>query len=362
MPDARVMVIDDSPLVRQILGRELARRDGVTVVGTAGDGESALEQLARVDPDVLTLDIEMPRMDGLAFLERLRRLSPDRRRPVVVVSGHTRRGRQLAVRCLEAGAIDVLTKPEGKGDLPAFCDRLAEILRAAAGAERGGPAAPAARPDPAAAIARARPTSNTAGGPVPLLLIGASTGGTEAIARALAPATPASPPIAIVQHMPPDFTRTFAERLDQRCAISVREAADGDALAPGTALIAPGDRHLVIERSDGFRVRVTDDAHVRRHRPSVEVLYDSAGAALGGTDAQSAAAVLLTGMGDDGADALGRLQRLGVRTICQDEATSVVWGMPGVAVRKGFANEVLPIDRIAAEIGSMSAAALRRSA
>jgi len=339
----RVLVIDDSALVRKILTEILGQAPGIEVVGSAQDPFIARERIKELDPDVLTLDVEMPRMDGLTFLRNLMRLRP---MPVVMVSSLTEQGAEVTLQALELGAVDFVQKPSldlARG-LQDYAEELIAKVRTAAGVKRRPlagarpPATAGARPAaPSAPIRHYRTTDR-------ILAIGASTGGTEAIREVLERLPPDTPGVVIVQHIPPRFSTAFAERMNRQTDLVVKEAADGDRVMPGHAYVAPGDRHLTIAR-DGARYvcRLNDDPPVNRHRPSVDVLFRSVARAAG----TNACAAILTGMGADGAEGMKELRELGVYTVAQDEATSVVWGMPGEAVKRGAAQEVLPLDEIA---------------
>jgi two-component system chemotaxis response regulator CheB len=330
----RVLVVDDSALVREVLTTELARAEGIEVVGAAPDPYVARDLILERQPDVITLDLEMPRMDGLTFLRRIMRYRPT---PVIVLSSLTPEGGALALEALAAGAVEVLCKPGGAlsvGDLTAT---LAERVRDAA---RCRPVASVEGPRSPSGPALSRTTDQ-------VVAVGASTGGTVAIERLLAGLPPNGPGIVITQHMPPQFTRAFAKRLKDQSALDVREAETGDAIVSGVALVAPGDRHLLVRR-DGARyvAEVKDGPRVNRHKPSVDVMFRSVARVAGA----NAVGVLLTGMGADGAQGLLALREAGAPTIAQDEATCVVYGMPKAAVELGAAEKLLPIDRIAAEV------------
>ncbi len=334
----RVLIVDDSSVVRRVLSETLSQQPGIEVVGSAPDPFVARDKVVALRPDVLTLDIEMPRMDGLTFLRRLMKYQPT---PVVVLSSLTTRGRETALACLEAGAVEVLAKPGGSYSVGDLAERLGEILRGAAGMR---PRARAAGVERAPLVAGHEAMLETTD---KVVAIGASTGGTEALATILTALPRQSPGIVMTQHMPAGFTTSFAQRLDERCAIDVREAQDGDRVVPGLALLAPGDLHMRLAR-DGARyvVRVGSGPRVRRHRPSVEVLFESTARFAGA----NALGILLTGMGDDGAEGLLSMRKAGADTVAQDEASCVVFGMPRVAIERGAAAHVLPLERIARHV------------
>lgn len=345
----RVLIIDDSALIRKILSEILGAARDIEVVGVAQDPYVAREKIKALNPDVLTLDVEMPRMDGLTFLRNLMRLRP---MPVVMVSSLTARGAEVTLQALELGAVDVVHKPELDlvSGLQEYANELVDKIRAAAHAKVRAVSSPLQPPSATAANGSLQPERRSIqsfGTTDRVLAIGASTGGTEAIKEVLLGLPPDTPGVVIAQHIPPGFSAAFAERMNRQTGLVVKEAADGDRVIPGHVYIAPGDHHLYLVR-DGARYtcRVRQDEPVNRHRPSVDVLFRSVGQAAGA----NAAAALLTGMGADGARGLKELRDLGVHTIAQDEATSVVWGMPGEAVKRGGAVEVLPLQDIAAAL------------
>lgn len=352
----RVLVIDDSALVRSILCDVLNADPAIEVVGTAGDAHIAREKIKKLNPDVLTLDIEMPRMDGLTFLSNLMRLHP---MPVVMVSSLTERGADVTLDALAMGAVDFLSKPriDIAATLQDYGDELIAKIKTAARANvraldskrmptlrtRGeSPSVSGAAP----ATPRMRTTER-------IIAIGASTGGTEAIKEVLCHLAPDSPGVLITQHIPPAFSTSFARRMNDVSPLTVCEAQDGQQVLPGHVYIAPGDYHLSLAR-DGARYicKVAQDAPVNRHRPSVDVLFRSVAQGAG----PNAIGVLLTGMGRDGARGLKLMREAGAPTLVQDEHTSVVWGMPGEAVSIGAAAEVLPIEEIASRLMALVAA------
>ncbi|HVI55536.1 MAG TPA: chemotaxis response regulator protein-glutamate methylesterase [Luteibacter sp.] len=349
MQKVRVLIVDDSALVRKVLTTMLESDPGIEVVGTAADPLIARDKIKLLNPDVLTLDVEMPRMDGLTFLDNLMRLRP---MPVVMVSTLTERGADVTLRALELGAVDFFTKPPA--DLAnTFMDHAPEIcakVRLAAGAkprERASVSkldvAPRLSAD--AVLPRAQ-TAGTRGG-TRIIAIGASTGGTEAIRVVLEAMPPTAPPIVITQHIPAAFSGPFAARMDSCSAMRVMEARDGQPIQAGHAYIAPGSQHLLVMWDGAKHVcRLHDGPPVNRHKPAVDVLFRSMVASVGA----AAIGVLLTGMGDDGARGLGELKEIGAPTLVQDEASSVVWGMPGAAWKAGAADEMLPLDAIAARL------------
>jgi two-component system chemotaxis response regulator CheB len=344
MAKTRVLIIDDSALIRSLLTEIISKQIDLEVVGAAPDPLVAREMIRALNPDVLTLDVEMPRMDGLDFLEKLMRLRPT---PVVMVSTLTERGAEVTIRALELGAIDFVSKPKlgiasGMQQLGAeICDKIrvaakAKLHRHVAAARS---AAVETAPDDKAPPSRYSRTSTEK-----LVAIGSSTGGTEAIREILTRLPADFPGVLITQHMPPGFTRSFAARMNALSRISVSEAVDGERVLPGHAYIAPGDRHMRLAKSgSNYVVSVTDGEPVNRHRPSVEVLFQSVAAVAGG----NAMGVMLTGMGRDGAHAMLAMREAGSFNIAQDEASCVVFGMPREAIAAGAVHEVLPVTQIA---------------
>lgn len=350
----RVLVIDDSALVRQILCDVLRGDPAIEVVGSAGDAHIAREKIKKLNPDVLTLDVEMPKMDGLTFLANLMRLRP---MPVVMVSSLTERGADVTLDALAMGAVDYLPKPrvDIAATLQDYGDELIAKIKVAASANVH--ALHARR----SAISRTRRQADSPAGESPrpmrtterIIAIGASTGGTEAIKEVLCGMPPDSPGMLITQHIPPAFSASFARRMNEASALTVCEARDGQQVLAGHVYIAPGDYHLRLVR-DGARYvcKVDQGAPVNRHRPSVDVLFRSVAQNAG----QNAIGVLLTGMGRDGARGLKAMRQAGAPTLAQDEHTSVVWGMPGEAVSIGATEVVLPLDAIAARVVELAAA------
>jgi two-component system chemotaxis response regulator CheB len=337
----RVLIVDDSAVVRKLASEALASDPDIEVVGTAVDPYVARDRLRELNPDVLTLDLEMPRMDGLTFLRLLMERKP---MPVVVLSSLTQRGSDYAFEALRLGAVDFLGKPGGSYSFGDLGPQLIAKVKAAALARvrpaAAVPPASAARPAAASSTARARGLH-----PRSVILLGASTGGTEALRDVLTRLPDDLPGIAIVQHIPATFSKAFADRLNTLCALEVREAVDGDKLLPGTALIAPGNFHLLLQwAGDGYRVRVTGGPPVWHQRPAVDLLFKSA---VDCGAAPHAIAGILTGMGKDGAEGLLRLREKGAITFAQDEATSVVYGMPKAAWECGAAQNQFPLERIA---------------
>jgi len=333
----RVLIVDDSALVRRILSDCLSGEPDIEVVGAAADPYIARDMILELTPDVLTLDIEMPRMDGLTFLRKLMQHRP---MPVIVISSLAQSSCEAAMRALEEGAIEALGKPSGPYSVGDLKKSLAQRIRAAAKARVRLPSRNATSARPANALAGAlKPGS--------IIAIGASTGGTEAIRQVLEMLPENLPGTVITQHIPAGFSRAFSERLNQLCRMEVKEAADGDEVHPGRVLIAPGGLHMMLKRSSsGYRVTVRDGPRVCYQRPSVDVLFRSVAEEAG----SHAVAALLTGMGGDGASGLSQIRQAGGSTIAQNEETCVVFGMPREAIRLGAAAQVLPLQQVAPAI------------
>ena len=336
----RVLVVDDSALIRSVLREIIGGQPDMEVVGVAPDPIVAREMIRRLDPDVLTLDVEMPRMDGLDFLEKLMRLRP---MPVVMVSTLTERGSEITMRALELGAVDFVTKPKIsiQHGMQEYADTIADKIRAAARARvrRTPPTAAGSAAAPALLQSLGNPLASSE----KLIIIGASTGGTEAIKEFLVQMPPDCPGILIVQHMPEGFTRSFAQRLDGLCRISVAEATHGERVLPGHAYLAPGHSHLLLARSGANYVTALDQGPpVNRHRPSVDVLFRSAAQQAG----KNAVGVILTGMGRDGTAGMLEMRQAGAWNVAQDEASCVVFGMPREAIAAGATHETAPLKEL----------------
>lgn len=328
-----VLSVDDSALMRQLMTEIVNSHPDMEMVATAPDPLVARDLIKKFNPQVLTLDVEMPRMDGLDFLEKLMRLRP---MPVVMVSSLTGQGSEITLRALELGAVDFVTKPQLgiREGMLAYSELIAEKIRTAAKARLSQRST-----GPAPAILSHTPLLSSE----KLIAIGASTGGTEAIRHVLQPLPASSPALLITQHMPPGFTRSFAERLNKLCQITVKEAEDGERVLPGHAYIAPGDRHLELARSGAnYQVRLHDGPPVNRHRPSVDVLFRSVAQFAG----RNAVGVILTGMGNDGAAGMLEMHRAGAYTLAQNETSCVVFGMPREAIATGGVNEIVELERM----------------
>jgi len=351
----RVLIVDDSAAMRQLLTAILSSDPMIEVVGAAQDPYYARDKIKALQPDVITLDVEMPRMDGITFLEKLMHGHP---MPVVMVSSLTQAGCDVTLHALELGAVDFFPKPT-VDTLSGVSDGAAEIIAKVKAAAH----ARVHRRD-ASQITPTRPSvSQVAGGGVAsafrltnqIIALGASTGGTEALRAILTELPSATPGIVIVQHMPPGFTASFAERMDRCCAIRVKEAEDGDRVLPGHALLAPGNFHMALRRKGAeYTVRVYSGERVNLHRPSVDVLFDSVAVQAG----KNAVGAILTGMGNDGAAGLLHMRDAGARTIAQDEASCIVFGMPREAIECGAAEFVMPLSRIPAELIKLASGAV----
>ena len=361
----RVLIVDDSALVRKALTDGLSSDPEIEVVGTAIDPYVARDKILQLNPDILTLDIEMPRMDGLSFLKLIMQHRP---MPVIIISSLTAGGSSKALEALQAGAVDIMAKPSGSysasADTAALCAKVKAAFHAKVRVHSGNttfvtrPAAPPPSAAPQTAPAPHRTTAvhpatphRTQPGPQrnfshkQIILMGASTGGTEALKAVLTNLSANLPGICIVQHIPAHFSRAFAERLNSLCALEVREAKNGDQVQPGLALIAPGGFHIVLRRSGGFyMVELNEGPMVHHQRPAVDILFDSAARAGAGPNAL---ALLLTGMGSDGAAGMLTLKEAGATTVAQDEASCIVFGMPREAIRLGAAQKILPLDQMA---------------
>ncbi|HUW81807.1 MAG TPA: chemotaxis response regulator protein-glutamate methylesterase [Phycisphaerae bacterium] len=345
----RVLVVDDSVVVREIFVRELSRDPDIVVIATAPDPYIARDKIVQLRPDVVTLDIEMPRMDGVTFLRKLMAHYP---LPVVIVSSLTRRGSELAIEAMEAGAVDVMCKPGSAYSLGDMTVELVDKIKAAAKVKVTRSAAGRTQARSRHPATRLPMTKS----PNIILAVGASTGGTQVLQTLLTAMPENAPPTVIVQHMPEQFTRSFADRLNELCATQVKEAENGDRVVPGRVLIAPGNYHMLLRRSGAaYSVQIKSGPLVCRHRPSVDVLFKSVARCAG----PNAVGVIMTGMGSDGARGLLEMKQHGADTIAQDQASCVVFGMPGEAIRLGAADHILPAGRIAAKVLSLAEARIQ---
>ncbi len=345
----KVVIVDDSALIRRLLTEMLGADPDIEVVGTAPDPYVARDRIKALNPDVITLDIEMPRMDGITFLQNLMRLRP---MPVVMISTLTQKGAQSSLEALRLGAVECIGKPQGRdgADLQIYAEEIVRCVKAAAAANVEA----LTRLSRTDTVQRRERLREAAAREMPgrfalerVIAIGASTGGTEAIAEVVARMPASAPPVVVAQHIPEMFSRSFSERVDGLSAMNVQEARDGEVLDSGCVYIAPGNHHLRLRREgDGVVCVVSQDARVNRHRPSVEVLFESVARAVG----PRAVGVLLTGMGSDGALGMQMLREAGARTLAQDRESSVVWGMPGSAVELNVVDRVVPLDAMAEQI------------
>ena len=337
----RVLVVDDSAIVRKILSQELSRDPEIQIVDTAPDPYIARDKIIALKPDVLTLDIEMPRMDGLTFLRKLMKHYP---MPVIIVSSLTPEGSRMAIEALEIGAMEVMCKPGAAYTVGEMSNELARKIKAVSRNKTFKKTERLAGPSPEPErLSLAKTTQK-------VLAIGASTGGTEALKEILIRFPPNAPGTVVVQHMPEHFTRAFAERLNSICAVEVREGQTGDTVSNGKVLIAPGNKHMLLSRNGAvYTVIVKDGPRVHHQRPSVDVLFESVARYAGA----NAIGVILTGMGADGAKGLLEMRQAGAHTIAQDEKTCVVFGMPKEAIQLGGAERVAPLQNIPREIASL---------
>ena len=339
MHKIKVLIVDDSAIVRKILSEQLSKEPDIEIVGTAPDPYIARDKIVKSKPDVVLLDIEMPRMDGLTFLKKLMKYYP---LPVIIVSSLTPKGSRMALEALETGAIEVMCKPGGPYSVEEMKTDLVQKIRAAAKIKfiKGKTVKTISEPVKAPSTFTNIETTNK------IIAIGSSTGGTEALREILPQFPPSSPGILIAQHMPPGFTKAFANRLNEVAQIRVKEAENGDSVIPGLALLAPGNFHMLLRRSGArYFVEIKDGPRVHHQRPSVDVLFSSVAKAAG----PNAIGIILTGMGIDGAKGLLEMKQAGAKTIAQDEATCVVFGMPKSAIELGAADKVLPLQEIPAE-------------
>ncbi|MGF1584725.1 MAG: chemotaxis response regulator protein-glutamate methylesterase [Bacteroidales bacterium] len=351
----KVLIVDDSAVVRQTLSEIISAEPDLEVIGTASDPYVAAKKMLSEAPDVITLDVEMPRMDGLTFLKKIMSLHPI---PVVIISSLTAEGTETGLKALEYGAVEIITKP--RMDTKTFIEesriRLCDAIKAAAHVrlKRKNIPAPVISVQPkysADVILSKTTTHSMIKTTEKVIAVGASTGGTEALTIFLRSFPPDSPGIVIVQHMPEQFTRSFANRLNELCDISVKEAENNDTVIRGRALIAPGNKHLLLKRSGArYYVEVKDGPLVNRHRPSVDVLFRSTARYAG----RNAIGVIMTGMGSDGASGLLEMKEAGAVTIAQDEKSCVVFGMPNEAIKLGAVKSILPLDHIAGSVLKLS--------
>ena len=330
----KVLIVDDSAIVRKILTEQLSKEPGIEVVGTAPDPYIARNKIVALNPDVLTLDVEMPKMDGITFLQKLMAARP---MPVIILSSLTAKGSKTALSALEAGAVDVICKPGQSYTVKEACDELASKIISASRAKVSHIKTSSEVERPVAVHAMAETTNK-------IFAIGASTGGVQALTRVLSMMPANCPGTVIVQHMPANFTKSFSQRLNDICAMQVKEAEDGDRIVPGRVLIAPGGYHMMVNRSGAnYYVNVKDGPKVCRQKPSVEVMFNSVAKYAGA----NAIGAILTGMGDDGAKGLLNMRNSGAHTVAQDEQSCVVFGMPKEAINVGGVEKIVTLDRVA---------------
>jgi len=340
MEKIKVLIVDDSAIVRKILTEQLSKEPDIEVVGTAPDPYIARDKIVQLKPNVVLLDIEMPRMDGITFLKKLMKYYP---LPVIIVSSLAPKGSRLAIEALEIGAVEVMCKPGGPYSVGEMIVDLSQKIRAAAKIKYIKRKKPAQVKEirPKTSIQPTLETTNK------VIAIGSSTGGTEALREILPQFPPSFPGVVIAQHMPPGFTTAFANRLNELCQIRVKEAENGDSVIPGLALIAPGNYHMLLRRSGAkYYVEIKDGPRVHYQRPSVDVLFTSVAKAAG----PNAIGIILTGMGADGAKGLLEMKKAGAKTIAQDEASCVVFGMPKEAIKLGAVDKILPLQKIPEEV------------
>ncbi|HOM61408.1 MAG TPA: chemotaxis response regulator protein-glutamate methylesterase [Anaerohalosphaeraceae bacterium] len=334
----KVLIVDDSAIVRKILSKQLDAHPSIEVIATAPDPYIARDKIVTLNPDVLILDVEMPRMDGVTFLKKLMKYHP---MPVIIFSSLTPQGSKTAVEALASGAVEVLAKPGPSYSVGDACKQLCQTILAIPKGSFPKPVSAPAAPAAPAESAHLLETTHK------IIAIGASTGGVQALTCVLSSLPADSPGTLVVQHMPAQFTRSFAERLNETCAVQVKEAADGDHIIPGRVLIAPGGYHMVLQRSGAsYYVAIKDGPAVCHQKPSVEVLFNSVAKYAGA----NAVGAILTGMGNDGAKGLLALKEAGAHTIAQDEATCVVFGMPREAIRLNAAEAIVPLEKISAAL------------
>ena len=354
MDKIRVLVIDDSALARQFIRKSLEKDPKIEVIGVAPDPDAAMVAIEKHKPDVLTLDVEMPKTDGITFLRRLMRKTPI---PTIMVSAVTTKGADITFQALEVGGVGYVTKPSGQGPVESmrFERDIREMVKVAAGVKKKTikkieQRAPQEKLS-ADAVIEKKSQSRRLTSSDKVIAIGSSTGGTEAIKQILVKLSADTPGIVIAQHIPASFSQPFAKRMDQCSAMTVSEAKHGEQIRRGHVYIAPGDKHLLVNcRSGKYVIELSDGPEVNHHRPSVDVLFRSVAQNVG----KSAIGIILTGMGDDGASGLKEIQETGAPTIAQDEETSIVWGMPGSAVAINAANHVLGLDKIASKLFSIA--------